>query len=63
MKLISCENPECGIVLDADQIHWPRDFENSEDSNMDEYEWDGDSYVARISCPVCGNTILKSKQK
>lgn len=61
MNLISCDN--CGAVYDANKISFPKledfDFSLCKVSIDDVAEWDGERYVAKVSCRVCQHSILK----
>ena len=58
MNLISCDN--CGIVLDKDKYIFPEDIYNDEGSvRLELAQWNGDSFVAYIHCPVCDAPILE----
>ena len=60
MNLISCDN--CGVVLDADKCIFPEDICFEDGSiNEDLAIWNGEDYVLKIKCPVCGKDITKFK--
>jgi RNA polymerase subunit RPABC4/transcription elongation factor Spt4 len=58
MNLTSCDN--CGVVLDKDKLQFPKDI-TRDDGTIDTSKavWDGDGYVAKVSCPVCGEDITQ----
>lgn len=58
MNLIACEN--CGVVLDANVLKFPKL------ANLGEHEdgatiWDSDrgEHVPCVPCPVCDSPVLK----
>jgi hypothetical protein len=60
MNLISCDN--CGVVLDKDKLQFPKDITRPDgtiDTSKAVWDWDGDEYVAKTTCPVCGEDILQ----
>lgn len=58
MNIISCE---CGVVLDKDKLRFPADLgEGLGGFDVDKAGWDGDDWVAKVQCPVCGADILES---
>ena len=60
MNLISCD--QCGIVLDKSKIIFPSIYDHDTQEVIPENaEWDGDSYIAVIDCPVCGAKIRERK--
>lgn len=58
MDLVSCDS--CGVILDSDKLSWPSDLYSKDTGEIIEAVavWDGDTYVARVACPVCGCDIL-----
>ena len=58
MDLISCE--KCGVVLDQSKLRFPENIRDA-DGCIDERKasWDGDDYIAKVFCPMCGADILK----
>ena len=58
MRLKSCD--KCGVILDTDKIDFPDDITNTDGSIDDSLGvWDGDNYVAYVSCPVCRSEITE----
>jgi hypothetical protein len=59
MHLISCT--DCGVVLDAEMLPFPRDIFSSEtgEIDMDKAFWTGREYVPKVQCPVCKGDIPK----
>lgn len=62
MNLLSCEN--CGVVLDKDVLNFAEDFYIKDEwggwvVDHDLAAWDGNTYVAKVPCPVCSVEILK----
>jgi hypothetical protein len=56
--LISCNG--CGIVLDERKLSFPCNIYNNDGSVNEELaEWDGEDFVPKTKCPVCGASILK----
>ena len=59
MNLIAC--PGCAVVYDADLLHFPKLIER-EDGSIDtnKAEWNGERYVPKVDCRVCGTAITRS---
>lgn len=59
MNLISCD--KCGVVLDKDKLVFTESdyFDLSVDKDL--FAWSSNlcEMVPCVSCPVCGNEILK----
>ncbi len=57
MNLISCTS--CAAVLDKDKFSEPPDLHSKESGlvNEDYYEWNGETYVPWVACPVCHASI------
>ena len=58
MYLISCDN--CGVVLDGNKLPFPSDIYN-DDGSVNEHaaSWNGNGFVPKTKCPVCGEEVLK----
>lgn len=58
MYLISCDN--CGVVFDSKKLKFP-DFIYTNDGDVDTNlaAYNGDKWVAKVSCPLCKTDILK----
>ena len=54
MKLISCGC--CAVLLDTDRIIEPEIYEE-DGITTSNVAWDGDKYVATITCPICESII------
>lgn len=58
MNLMSCDN--CGVVLDARKLEFPAEiYDYGGSVDLSKAAWDGDDFVAKVACPVCGDDILK----
>lgn len=59
MKLISCDS--CGVLLDADKIQWPGDWETNDgiDEEKAAYFQELKDWAAYIKCPCCQSKIAK----
>lgn len=59
MRLRSCDS--CSIVIDADKRIFP-DVDEMETVRelSTKAEWDGDRYIACMTCPVCGHKIKET---
>lgn len=55
MNLITCEG--CGIVLNKDVLDFPHIYDENYGICFDKAEWNGNEWVAKIRCPVCGEFI------
>jgi hypothetical protein len=59
MDLYSCS---CGVVLNRSVMPFPRDIYNEDPNDKSTWGrvdpekaiWNGDRYVAKTACPVCG---------
>jgi hypothetical protein len=61
MNIISCEN--CGVVLDKNRLRFPDDIYRDGSIDDQKAAWDGDNWVAKVICPVCGSDILESNDR
>jgi hypothetical protein len=63
MNIISCE--KCGVVLDKDRLPFPDDVYDGHEGCVDAQKagWDGENWVAKVPCPVCGSAILESNDR
>ncbi|PKP53858.1 MAG: hypothetical protein CVT92_02685 [Bacteroidetes bacterium HGW-Bacteroidetes-1] len=60
MKLISCNR--CGVVFNQDAINFPDITDHdTQEINVNHAFWDGDKYVPKIKCPVCGADLVKEE--
>jgi hypothetical protein len=60
MELISCDN--CAVTLDKNKLLFlskSRLHKDNGEIDTDKFEWDGDKYVAKVSCPICSYDILE----
>ena len=62
MNLTSCAN--CGVVLDADKLSFPRDIYDAEGYIVDTSKaaWDGEHWVAFARCPVCHEPVFRRSE-
>lgn len=60
MKLISCNR--CGVVFNQDVINFPDTFDHDTGELIDKNaSWNGDKYVPKIECPVCGADLIREE--
>jgi len=57
MNLTSCSN--CGVVLDRNHLKFPYIYDEDDGVDDSKAVWDGDDWVAFVSCPVCGIGKIK----
>ncbi len=60
MNLISCDG--CGAVFDKSKLKFPDDIWDKEEGyDMSKCEYFGEFriFVPKVSCPVCGGSILE----
>lgn len=61
VNLVSCSN--CGVVLDASVLNFPRDICNSRaEVDPSKGTWDNNQqeFVPYVPCPVCASDVLKT---
>jgi len=60
MNLKSCDN--CGVVLDFDKLYFPNDIIKDDgcvDLEIAAWSKNWDTFVPKLSCPVCQSDILE----
>lgn len=58
MNLVSCDN--CGVVLDKGKLAFPSNIWAEDGVDTEKGAWDGETWVAKVVCPVCGDNVLES---
>ena len=54
-NFVSCD--ACGVVLDADVLHFEVQYREDGSVNTRTAYWDGEEYVPFVKCPVCGHPV------
>jgi hypothetical protein len=58
MNLVFCN--DCGVMFNGNVVKFPPPYDlGNELYTIDNYEWNGESYIPIAVCPVCGGKVSK----